>query len=514
MATDTKERFDLENVVLDHGSTEQPLQHPPHPQRTQRETSIIEKRVLFSIPHRAARMSELFSQHAAELPIPFMHNNNRQPSSETLAEPADLAQIRIALDLSLGRKLWFLPTKAKQKVIKYLTKGLLDSSNGTSRPNERVGEHNSDSITIHMQQELFDGPEYHTIIQTESPCIPNPALQPFPAPQNLFMMESMDSDQHSMRSYSSAVPNKYQRWLSVEDSDGRCFGVWVQFDTGAGSNFISRGTLKLLGRIKSHSIPSKNQEEYCSPIDDNKKIQPTHCVFVKMWHEELNFFVAQAKLKIIERPDVLQIIIGRHLIERVTKLTGTSLLARLEELNDDAPIAETEMNFVGALIKDSRSGGMHSPTSYCRSNCANVYDTAQQAIDAANNERHRQVFLERQKILASSPSLSSSGLARDNGARSPETDKRETTNQKPDSGPIRLDYHQGTAQQTTPSSFAGFPEPRRTDTSSTQSTQYTQYTQYSMDRRSTTSTMSSLSDATLYTPKKGGQGSALITQEE
>jgi hypothetical protein len=327
-------------------------------------------------------------------------------------------------------------------------------------------------------------------------------------------MESMDSDQHSMRSYSSGVPNKYQRWLFVEDSDGRCFRVWVQFDTGAGSNFVSRGTLELLGRIKTHSIPSKYQEEYCSPIDDNKKIQPTHCVFVKMWHKELNFFVPQAKLKIIERPDVLQIIIGRHLIERVTKLTGTSLLARLEELNDDAPIAEAEMNLVGALIKDSRSEGMHSPTSYCRSNCANVYDTAQQAIDEANTERHHQVFLERQKILASSPWPSSSGLARDNGARSPETDKRETTNQKPDSRPIRLNYHQGPAQQTTPSSFAGFPDPRRTDTSSTQSTQYTQYTQYSMDRQSTTSTMSSFSDATLYTPKKGGQGSALRTQEE
>ena len=164
------------------------------------------------------------------------------------------------------------------------------------------------------------------------------------------------------------------------------------------------------------------------------------------------------------------------------------------------------MNFVGALIKDGRSEGMQSPASYCRSNCANVCDTAQKAIDAANNKRHRQAFLERQKILASSQSPSFSGLARDNGARSPETDKRETT--------IRLDYHQGTAQQTPPSSFAGFPNPRRTDTSSTQSTQYTQYTQYSMDRQSTTSTMSSLSDATLYTPKKGGQGSALRTQEE
>jgi hypothetical protein len=506
----------MENVMLDHRSKGHPLQHPPHPQRTQPETSIIEKCVLLSIPQRAAGVSELFSQHAAELPIPSMHNYNRQPSSETSAEPTDLAQIRNALELSLGRKLWFLPTKAKQKVIKYLTSGLLHSSNGTSRPNERAGEHNSDSITIHMQQELFDSSEFHTNIQTESPCASNPALQPFPAPQNLFMMESMDSDQHSMRSYSSAVPNKYQRWLSVEDSDGRCFGVWVQFDTGAGSNFISRGTLELLGRIKTHSIPSKNQEEYCSPIDDNKKIQPTHCVFVKMWNEELNFFVPRrdAKLKVIERPDVLQIIIGRHLIDLVTKRTGTSLLGRLEEVNDDAPIAEADINLVGALIKDRRSEGIHSPIRYCRSNCANIYDTAQRAIDAAKNERHRQAFLERQKILASSLPPSSSGLARDNGARSPETDKRETTSQQPDSRPRRLDYHQGTAQQTTPSSFAGFPEPRRTDTSSTQSSQYTQYTQYSMDRQSTTSTMSSLSDATLYTPKKGGRSAAPRTQEE
>jgi hypothetical protein len=518
MATNTESRSDLEYVMLDHGTNEHPLQHPPHTPRAQPDTYTIETYVPYPIPSfplsdRAAPTSELSSHHAVELPIPPMPISNRQPSSTTSAETTDLAQIRNALELSLERKLWLLPTKFKQKLAKYVTRLLLDSSNGTSRPNERAGEHNSNGITIHIQQEPFGGSEYHTNTQTESPCAPNFVLPKFSPPQSLFMMESMDSDQHSIRSDRSTVPNKYQRQLVVEDLDGRCFRVWVQFDTGAGSNFVSRGTLELLGRIKTHSIPNKYQEEYSSPIDENKKIKPTQSVFVKMWSKELNFFVAQAKLKIIdiERPGVFQIIIGRHLISRVNDRTGTSLLARLEDLDDDTSIAEPDMNLVGALIKDSRSDGMHSPTIYCRSNFANVYGTAQQAIDTAKNERNRQAYLERQKILGSSLSPSSSGLVRDNGSRSPETDKREAANQQPSSLPIRLDYHQGAAQQTTPSSIARFPDLRRTDTSSTQSTQYTQY---SMERQSTSSTMSSLSDATLYTPKKGGRSAALRTQEE
>ncbi len=157
---------------------------------------------------------------------------------------------------------------------------------------------------------------------------------------------------------------------------------------------------------------------------------------------------------------------------------------------------------------------MHSPTRYSQSNCAKVYDAAQRAIDAAENERRRHAFFARQKILASSPPPSSSGLAWYNGSGSLATDRRETANQQRDSLPIRLDYHQDAAQQTTPSSFAGFPAPRKTGTSSSQSTQYTQFTQYSMDGQSTSSTMSSLSDTSLYTPTKREFSAAPRTKEE
>jgi len=508
------------HVMLDRGAKAQTLHH----QNAQPETSIIETCVPSSIlpislSDRAAQTSELFSQDATEPHAPIMHNNNRHRFyffPIRLAGTTELAHIRLTtVKWSLGRKLSFLPEKVKRKAGKRFVRWLLDTSDSANPPNERASEQNSDSIIIHSQHEPFGGSEYHTNIQTESPCVPNFVLETFPAPQGLFMMQSTDFDQQSMQSYSSEVANKYQTYVFVEDSEGRRFKVQVQFDTGAGSNFISRGTLELIGRINILAIPSTRLAEYCSPIGGNT-IQPTYCCFVKMWNEELNFFVPRrdAKLKIIERPEVFQIIIGRNLIELVNNRTGGSLLARLEQLNSNAPVAETSSNEVCALIKTNRSEGTHSPTRYSQSNCANVYGAAQRAIDAAENERRHQAFFERQKILESSSSPSSSGVARYNGSESLATDRRETANQQPNSVPIRLDHHQGAARQTTPSSFVGFPAPRKTDTSSSQSTQYTQFTQYSMDRRSTTSTMSSLTDTSLYTPKKRGLGAAPRTQEE
>jgi hypothetical protein len=516
MATDIEGRSDLGvQAMLDCGAKDQTL----HRQDTQPETSIIEKCVSPSIPpfslsDRATQTSELSSQDAAEPPAPTMHNNNPQRLSRI-----KVFQTRLTTpEESLGRKRWSLPGKVKRKAGRWFTSCFLDASDSADPPNERAGEQSSDSIMVHSQNEPLSGSEYHTNIQTESPCVPNFVLETFPAPQGLFMMQSTDFDQQSMQSmqsYSSEVANKYQTYVFVEDSEGRRFKVQVQFDTGAGSNFISRGTLELIGRINILAIPSTRLAEYCSPIGVNT-IQPTYCCFVKMWNEELNFFVPRrdAKLKIIERPEVFQIIIGRNLIELVNNRTGGSLLARLEQLNSNAPVAETSSNEVCALIKTNRSEGTHSPTRYSQSNCANVYGAAQRAIDAAENERRHQAFFERQKILESSSSPSSSGVARYNGSESLATDRRETANQQPNSVPIRLDHHQGAARQTTPSSFVGFPAPRKTDTSSSQSTQYTQFTQYSMDRRSTTSTMSSLTDTSLYTPKKRGLGAAPRTQEE
>jgi hypothetical protein len=328
-----------------------------------------------------------------------------------------------------------------------------------------MGEHNSGTIIIHSQQESFDGSEYHTNIQNESPHVSSPITYAFDAPQGLLKTES---DRQSIQSCSSDVPNKYQTYVFVEDLERRCFKVLVQFDTGASSNFISRGTLERLGRIKVHPIAKERISEYQSPIDGNA-MTPRHCVFVKMWNDKLSFLAHNAKLKIIERSDVFQIIIGRNLMG---KSGGSSLLVLLEQLDDDAPNAEAAVNLVGALIKESRSASMHSPKEYHRRYSANVYDTEQRAIDAAKNKKDHQAFLERQKILASS--------------------------------------------------FAGLPDlraewqRRRTGTSSTQSTQFTQYThytEYSLDRQSTTSTMSSWSETAPYTPKTGGSNAALRTEQ-
>jgi hypothetical protein len=526
---------------------EHPHNHPLPSQdaqsRTPYTTAYVHSFVSPSIPYdREAQIAEHSSQNVAESPMSTMQNHTRPCSPRTLGEPVNPArhsplEVKQALEVSLNRKFRFIfrfiPRKVRQRVVEAVAIWVLDSLNSTNSTNEQAGGCNSSCSIIHSQQEQFDSFESNTRVWNESPIVPNIAVQPFSAPQNLSMLRA-DFDRWSMQGSSSEGTNKYQTHVFVKDMDGRIFKVPVQFDTGADTSVISRGTLnKLLvrGKIKIHPIPPDRLKGYSSPIDGNAT-QPQYFIFVGISSEKLNFDVRKAMFKIIERPEDIPIIIGCPLIDELNTSLGTSLLARLEQLarmgqlNDDSPIAEARP-MVGALFKERRTKGMQSTIRCCWSSFVNLSDTEHQAIDKAFKEKHKQDCHERQKILATSSSPNVSGPAGYAGSRGPpytgtmpdevpanSRDWQPMALQKSSSHPMRVDDYQSAAQKMASSSFAGFPDPRRTDTSSTLSTQYTQYTQYSMSRQSTTSTVSSWGETASHTTKIAEGGAAPRTRGE
>ncbi|KAH7348761.1 hypothetical protein BKA65DRAFT_267079 [Rhexocercosporidium sp. MPI-PUGE-AT-0058] len=284
------------------------------------------------------------------------------------------------------------------------------------------------------------------------------------------------ADQESRKSFSSDVINIYQKYIQLVDSDGRYFQVLVQFDTGASSSFISRGTLARIGTHTEYDIPDKYAYTYKSPIDPDASKKPIRYIEVQMANEELAFFDRKVRLKIIEVPSEFQIIIGRNKMHKHRK---TGLLARLEQSESDIKDDEASPRIIFPLFKAHRTKD------------GKAIDAAR---DGRTNDETDQAFFERQRILQSS--LYGTANAHWNGSWSaPQNASSNTHNPQP--VPFRPHY-----SQTTNMPYAALPvhSPQmginRRDTADSVSTQSTQNTQYSMGGQSFASSRTSYSNDT------------------
>ncbi|KAH6712025.1 hypothetical protein BKA61DRAFT_77881 [Leptodontidium sp. MPI-SDFR-AT-0119] len=311
-----------------------------------------------------------------------------------------------------------------------------------------------------------------------------PLLSPSPNGEILSMhnLQMIGTDQESRKSFSSDVINIYQKYVRLVDSDGIYFKVLVQFDTGASSSFISRGTLARIGTHKEYDIPEKYAYTYKSPIDSDASKKPIRYIVVQMANEELAFFDPKVRIKIIEVPSVFQIIIGRN---KMHKHRQEGLLARLEQSESDIMDGDDSPRIIFPLFKAPRT-------------------KSEKAIDDARDNQIRdqtnQAFLERQVALQGSSygftDTARAGREYWNGPwPAPQNASADTRNQQ--AAPFRQYY-----PQTTKIGYAALPvhSPQmginRSDTGasvSTQSTQNSQHSQYFMGGPSIASSMTSCS---------------------
>lgn len=164
-------------------------------------------------------------------------------------------------------------------------------------------------------------------------------------------------DQEGRRSFASdnsERPNKFQRYIQLRDILGRQCTRLVLFDTGAGSSFITRGTLLAMGNPKDYKIPGKINT-YRSPIDASAHTTPTHCIYFSMWCTDIGFSDRQVKLKIIEVPEVLPIMVGRHLMDN-----HPQLLSRLQQCDSNVSEVESYPDVLAPVLKARRSKSKHA----------------------------------------------------------------------------------------------------------------------------------------------------------
>ncbi|KAL5322424.1 hypothetical protein ACEPPN_010397 [Leptodophora sp. 'Broadleaf-Isolate-01'] len=286
-----------------------------------------------------------------------------------------------------------------------------------------------------------------------------------PSMHNLAMI---GKDDETRKSTCSDVINKYQKLVWLTDSKGERFRVSVQFDTGAASNFITRGTLSKNGSHKEYSIPPSATHAYYGPLAPNTFQTPMFFVYVKMDKAEVGFHDRRVKLKIIEDSSECQIIIGRNTM--AGQRGEDSLIARLERSNDDFIDGDISRKMVSHLFKASRTKD-------------------QKAADAARDLRTKnqtnQAFSERQAALQGTPYGTAN--AHWNGSwPAPQNASADTCNQQ--AAPFRQDY-----PQTTNIGYAPQIGVNRRDTDTSVLTQSTQYSQYSMEGPSIASSRTSCS---------------------
>ncbi|KAG4434431.1 hypothetical protein IFR05_010097 [Cadophora sp. M221] len=319
--------------------------------------------------------------------------------------------------------------------------------------------------------------------ENHNATIKNPERLLSPSPSgnipSMHNLQMIGTDQESRKSFSSDVANKYQKYVRLVDSDGIYFNVLVQFDTGASSSFISRGTLARLGTHKENDIPEKSAHTYSSPVDPNASTKPIRYIEVQMANEELAFFDQTVRLKIMEVPSVFQIIIGRN---KMHQHCQHGLMARLERSESDIMDDEDSPRIIFPVFKAPRT-------------------KSEQAIaDARDNQtrdKKKQAFLERQETLQGSSygftDAARAGREYWNGpSPAPPNASADTPNQQP--APFCQYY-----SQTTNIGYAGQPDHspqmgvNRSYTGASVSTQSTQHTQYSMEAQSFASSATSCS---------------------
>lgn len=192
---------------------------------------------------------------------------------------------------------------------------------------------------------------------------------------------------------------KFQKYVELIDLQGNQYTVLALFDTGASSNFVSRGILSQIGSHKEYDIPQEYRAIFRSPIAADTHRAPTRCIFVKLWNKKLGFYDHNVKLEIIEVPEMFEIIIGRNLMARHSK--KPSLLTRLEQSESGAIEKDASPPINAPLFKRRRFKGMRLPFLCGLCSTSNPRGAEQQIIDDARDEESR-----RQTRVVPVPNLS------------------------------------------------------------------------------------------------------------
>lgn len=405
----------------------------------------------------------------------------------------DRLDVLIAIEQSLGR----LTRKIRSEAIRKLLMGM----SGLRIPHE-------DATTVAPLSEVMDFTGKDEFWSQKRPEFSATGMAGDETGKSHFLrhtsMQSLGmigSDSASIRTFNSHVANIFQKYMELEDERGTGFRAPAQFDTGASSNFITRGMLNRIGRHKERDIPYDCIKTFISPINADQNTRPTRFIYVKMWKEQINFFDRKVKLKIIEVLEEWPIIIGRNLMLSPKNNETPCLLTRLAQSENEFPDDESFPELIAPLFKDRKSKSMCPlPSSQIRmlfnTLCAEQ-DILHKKVDEEHQRQTRQEFIERQMYLTNSQADCPSDVPPYNHSVTPSVVD------------VWRSHHSApsVSQQITAHSPAGVLNNgggwglKRADTADTTSSQYTQYTKYSMGGLSSTSSASIVSYGTSDRPQ-------------